>query len=371
MTRSLSGRATLITVALLCFASCRSEDPLRADCAVPRGGLPPAQSLEAVLSIRAHAYWPEEFPVGIDVISLENAVVRARCDEGVLARSRLRRAIALLAAYGKLGERYSNEIDALGIDVGLIEDKVRQLHPVTFPILRENPVLLEVVVVNLLPELMTLDSGKKLTTACDWRQEVPAHVPSSGTSVKVHTSVSVAHSLDDVAESLDPQRWDNCGTFWDPPEKAAYLLTGRTSTNLPIEDPNPPPHGDSYSRRELYEYFGCGVKGCDTSFENYLSVLLRRVPDTTQTPPTEKLLVTYGLANNGWVRGRIGSIDPVGVEIDSGHMRVWEQSNRRMIYAYKNVRFDSAAANGMAQAILLYSELAAQLGEMACCLKSP
>jgi hypothetical protein len=358
----------------------------------------PAGRVEAMLSVHAAAF---DLHDRVETLGLSRAATVLWCDPAAGSFSRRRRAAAELAAYGHLHD-FAEPIATLGFDLAALRAEIERRYPDTLQYLLRNPDVLEMVTSNLIAE-----RGKPLGYApppppppppghgppvqpepnvgaldlqrCnDWKQEQPWVVFQSGPAVTVSGEISVDLAEPAVERNVDPQRWDECSHFWNPPPNATRLvkqLAGNTFQELTPPPPIPNP-GTDY-RGTLFENFACNVTGCNTWFKNLLSVTTVHANASYTSQPEIHFYSSYDLADGGFIDGCVlGAPDTcqggtrVAVQIDGGWMEVWREQNRTMVSSHKEVKFDNAVATGISQALLTFAELDRELAEVACCFKS-
>ena len=369
------------------------------DCHKVAEFLNPHGRLRAMIAVHAHAFGADDAAI----LPLIDAATVLECDFRtgfVIAISRKRRAVAELAAYGRLN-RFAEEIAIMGANLQAIRMAVQKRYPHTFWYLRANPAVLEMVVSNMIaenpplgglaaatPATPTAPSNQppsappptpdpRVVCATTWTQEKPFAVWHVGPAITVDGKVSVAAPVKTVEQNMDPQRWDTCSPFWDPPDDETMLVEKLGSGGFKKMSPTPTP-GTDYGFYALYEHFQCGVDGCLAWFTNLLSVKTDHVAATTNPPAPDRYVVTYSLPLNDHLDGCVGSGDPkcgspgvkVLVDTDWGWLEVYEEKMRTTVYTHKEVKLDNAVANGISKALLAYAELDRQLAEHACCLKA-
>ena len=223
------------------------------------------------------------------------------------------------------------------------------------------------------------------TSTC-WRPEEPSRTEFIDPYVTIRTHISVGSALTaaQVKANIDPQRWDDCSRFWQPPPNGTYLAvlaaptpSGCTITeaNLAHASPNPSntPGSDNYEG-SLFEHFQCQNVGCQAWFKNLLqiSVLPDHVQPFASGTPIPSHLVTYwlptcnGQNKNGYIDGQVLG-QPKKVILDEGWMQLWEQDGRTHVQTFKKVQFDGAATTWLSAMILEFTELSNEMGELACC----
>jgi hypothetical protein len=320
-------------------------------------------------------------------MSLTDAATVLECDEraqAVGSRSRKRRVVAELAAFGRLRD-FARPLARLGADLSRIRAKVKARYPYTYPFLLRDPPLLEMIISNMIAEDPSLGGmpppptspPEEVGVCDDWTQDAPFNVWHLGPVITVDGKVSVAVPVGKVESNMDAQRWDECSWLWDPPPDATHIQE-RASGGGYKKKVNPPPSGSDYAQWEtLFEHFICDAAGCVGWFDNRLQVKNqhRYVPSQ---PTLRGYVINYNLPKYDAIDGCIGSTDPkcpapavtVKVETDQGWLEVYEEKGRTSIVTHKEVKFDNAIVNGITQALFTYAELARQLAEHACCLKA-
>ena len=322
------------------------------------------QRIRAMTSIHAHARWPRDrFPDGFEPQGLPEAAQFLAQDDGVLAKSRRRRAIAKLFAYGRGRPDVEDALRILGADPAVIasELEIFQLK-CTDKIIRIEQV--ETAVYGQL-------AFTALTVPGCPAQELEVFSPESGAPEAFsYTRISIDKDVTDVARSLDPQSWDVCSKFF----KVTYLAK-LDSNGKPIVDPltvDPGnPYGGVLGERTLFEHYEClitGASGCDSWFENMLFA-------STWWDPTSvgsrKFNVRYSLTPGGWLDGEVAK-SKAGAEIttDNGGTEVQETtSGPAQAAGWKTIKFDNPVVTGATKAIftVMADEIAGEFAELACC----
>ncbi len=357
------------------------------DCDPISGFLDPTGRLGALISVHAHAFGLAEHQ---PVVSLTHAAGVLECDHragAIGSRSRKRRVVAELAAFGRLKD-FARPLALLGADLSRIRAKVKERYPHTYPFLLRDPPLLEMIISNMIAENPSLGgmspppppppSGapEDAVRACDWTQDSPFKVWHLGPVITVDGKVSVAVPVGRVESNMDAQRWDECSALWDPPPDATHIQ-GRAPGGGYQKKPNPPLPGSDYGWETLFEHFICNAAGCFTWFDNRLQVKNMHTYVPSQ-PTLRGYVINYSLPRNDAIDGCVGSTNPkcpspavkVTVKTDQGWLEVYEEKGRTSVVTHKEVKLDNAIANGITQALLTYAELARQLAEHACCLKA-
>jgi len=377
------------------------------DCDPPAGGYTDDQRLSAMLGVHAFtsAVGSHAFP---SILEIEDAVEILRCDVGPVANSRRRRALAKLAAHEWQQPPAQGPLEALG---GEEISKIQQAVDARFgaqvvDLFEGDRAWLEYAILSVAtdqPEEVfasadTFSDGMFLpayaqsstttTTVPCWRPEEPSRVNYVNPYMVLNTHVSVDLALEATRRNVDPQQWDECSGFWDPPPNATYLATVNPpeddSCNLtqdrigtaPSTIDNDP--GDPNYENLLFEHFSCNVPGCNAWFKNVLNVGTQpdqiKVPSIANPIPTH--LISYWLPTcdsdfgfRGWLDGKIGAAT-TKVLIDEGWLEVWQEGGRTHVEARKKVEFSGSANTWVSATMLGLAELNEQLGEVACCLRS-
>lgn len=363
----------------------RPWSPPPLDCHRIPVSLDPKARLGALISVHAHAFG---LAAHHPVMSLTDATSLVECDDRAQAigsRSRKRRVVAELAAFGRLKD-FARPLARLGVDLSRIRAEVEARYPYTYPFLLRDPPLLEMIISNMIAEDPSLGGMSppppggpdERAAACDdWTQDAPFAVWHKGPVITVDGKVSVGVPLVSVESNMDPQRWDECSPLWDPPCDATYIqepaLGGGYKKKV-----NPPKPGSDYARWEtLFEHFICKAAGCAGWFDNRLQVKNEHTYVPSQ-PSLRGYVINYSLPKYAAIDGCVGSTDAkcpgpavtVKVETDQGWLEVYPEKGRTSVVTHKEVRLDNAIANGITQALLTYAELARNLAEHACCLKA-
>jgi hypothetical protein len=344
--------------------------------------------MSALFSVHAHALGGGQ--LAVNPIDLPLAATVLQCDyiaRAAGASSRKRRVVAELAAYGRL-KRFDTAIATLGADLAAIRTAVQAKYPVTYFYLLHNPAVLEMIVSNMIADDPTLGGlaapaalprGAVAVTdpalVCDWKQEQPFAVWNIGPTITVDGKISVDVPATRVEKNVDPQRWDTCSKFWDTPDDATMTVDVATNGTDYQKQTSPPASGSDYGER-LFEHFVCSGTGCLAFFDNLLQVKTWHGTVSSQ-PSLKGYVVSYSLPPKADLDGCIGSTDKgcpggtvVHTKTDQGWLEVFQENGRTSVVTHKEVKFDNAVANGIAQALLTYDELARELMEVACCLKA-
>src|SRR6266516_3970430 len=310
------------------------------------------ERITAMLSIHAHANWPERnFPKDVKLINLNDAVGILRRDEGKLALSRRRRAVGKLAAYGLGRPDFRDAIRALGADPDRIVHGLAQEARVRGTAFSENAGARETFVNDM--------NAKLFDPPCTWTALNYA-VGGTETAVVVSTTLAVDWDAKRVARAIDPQAWDQCSKFWQPAPDGAYLAKDDLShdTDVPFGEA----YGGSLGLKLLFERFQCVVSGCDATFKNLLYVSTRW---DTPTPGMNRYNVSYSL--DRCVEGTVLK-QPEKIAVDQGDLTVEQgKAGGTTVTVYKKLTYENPALTGMAQAILAQTEAAAEFAEVVCC----
>ena len=331
-----------------------------------------------MISIHAHAYGAD----GLGVLELPQAATIVNCDSLSVspgARSRQRRAVAELAAYGRL-QGFLPEMQIFGANLDTIRTDVQALYPTTlgYQYLLANPAVLELVVSNLIadnPSLAGLPSSPTADCGSSWKQEEPFAVWNEGPTVMVSGEVSVTDPQSAVESVMDAQRWDDCSPFWDPPPTATEIVRVQTgNTYVPMT--SPPPPGSDYGWNALFEHFVCAVSGCSVWFDNLLQVKNYHTKLLPKHPLFPGYVVSYWLPPGAGLAGCVDGTGPnctggtsLTAVTDQGWLEVYTDKMRTMVYTNKAINLGNSVANGMLQALLGAVEVDKELAEQACCLR--
>jgi hypothetical protein len=383
--------AAVIALALAACSRGPAADPPLAD----------SDRLRALLAVHAHTN-PAFAARRSELPSLADAVAVLRRDTAPGADSRRRRALAVLMSEAWDAEPNAPLLAELGIrDFAGVKNAIAdQYPPDVVALFQQDREWRQFVILRALTDdpktfaALDADAGGWFTalafadgtgSTC-WRPEEPSRTEFIDPYVTIRTHISVGSALTaaQVKANIDPQRWDDCSRFWQPPPNGTYLavLTAPTpagcsitETNLAHASPNPSntPGSDDY-QGSLFEHFQCQNVGCQAWFKNLLQISV--VPDHVQPfvsgTPIPSHLVTYwlptcnGQNKNGYIDGAILG-KPKKVILDEGWMQLWEQDGRTHVQTFKKVQFDGAATTWLSAMILEFTELSNQMGELACC----
>lgn len=356
-----------------------------------------------MLSVHAHARHPNgRFPRGFTPMPLDTAA-RLLADDRPgteekhdVPASRRRRAVSKLAAYGlgrpglapasaqRITDAIATIVDgalatrgkrAAPADVServaaIVEHVAARPKPgvkaksrgMAAPTLAEAPVELERSLSDEFAMLMGEPS--------DCWTSMQVSVPAVGESASAWVQVDVDRSLEDVRKSIDPQRWDTCsayfpfgGTYLADPGTGDYPTAHCAATEGAGETP-----GSVYgwpAPKVLFEYFVTGVPGFESWFTNLLDIRT-----TWWSAPTQAAVDTFAVSYS-LRRPVCGSVLGVRqkIVVDAGEAVATRRGGGTRIEASKVIRFESPLVNASVKAMfeVLFDELAAQMGELACC----
>jgi hypothetical protein len=387
-------RLASVVAAALALAACDGRPGAESS-------LTDADRMRALLAVLANTN-PAFAARASELPSLAEAVAVLRRDTAPGADSRRRRALALL-----ISEAWDAAPDApllarLGLrDLVRVKAAIAERYPPeVLALFAQDREWREFVVLRALtdgPETFAaLDADEagwftslafaQGTGSTCWRPEEPSRTEFIDPYVTIRTHISVGSTLTaaQVKANIDPQRWDDCSGFWQPPPNGTYLAvlaaptpSGCTITeaNLAHASPNPSntPGSDDY-QGSLFEHFRCQTPGCNAWFKNLLQI--SAVPDKVSPfpsgTPIPSHLVTYWLPTcngpnkDGYIDGAILG-KKKRVILDEGWMQLWEQDGRTHVQTFKKVQFDGAASTWLAAMILELTELSNEMGELACC----
>lgn len=323
-----------------------------------RGQPPPpisnAERLAAMLSVHAHAYWPDRhFPEGVRPITLEQAVRILVADDDRLAPSRRRRAIGKLAGYAL--DQSAGALRRLGADPVRIREALKTQARTHGNRFHQNAVERETFVNDMLQALTAAD--------CQWKKLRYA-VGGSGPVISVTTQLWVDWEPKRVARGLDPQSWDQCSKFWTPSERTYLAKENANADIIPDGTVNlTDAYGGSKGARCAYEHFTCTVQGCDSFFKNLLSVSTWW---DNPSPSIDRYNVWYDL--DRWLDGEVSGKQQA-LCVDQGDLTVQKDPTGGSIaQVTKWLSYASPGLTGIAQAILMHSEHAAEFAEVVCCV---
>lgn len=294
-------------------------------------------------------------PEGFAPYSVPLAMALLAADRDRLAPSRLRRAIAKLAAY-RLGDPVIDcVLQKLGIDTAAL---ARALAAA--PLSRAGR---ETAAYNFV-------GGGLQVEGCN-AKDLQIHTIDANPAFTITSELWVGRPRDQIAKILDPQSWDVCSKFWRPPQ-GTFLVNLRSDGSVPSGTPTPgTPEtvGLPYSSppRVLFEHFRCLNDIC--SIEAYLNVWTY-VQNIVQPVAGPAYHVWYNLKL--WKSGSftiLGFDLPVELDTDYGLLQaVDDPTQGTRVYMSKTLRFTTNVTTEVAEAATTeYTELAGQLAEMVCC----
>jgi hypothetical protein len=377
-------RALLAFLAVAATA-CHGPHPL------PPHGPGPVSDAErnaAMISIRAHARWPEADADGV-FLSLREAVAILNRDEGRAARSRRRRAIATLVAWAAgRGELLDAAASLFGAG------RAELLHALDIPVPPPPPPVLEVLLVNQ-PALAAI------TVDCVWRATRPTGGVFDAPAVGYSYDTMIPRPMPDVALALDPQSWQQCSTFF----RASHFVATKAACCPPSDDGCTPQQdtagnalaapaaarGKPYGSTALLEDFcvgtGCGAcdtAPCDIDFVNVMCVDTRYDPAvhlSCFTGCSDRYEVGYrlGLSVRGEVLGvekqrLLGDAGVVSAaRVDAAEAAALGPGDWSKVHVDKTLVFDGSGFDGATRRYLSASEqeLQDQIVEQACCEVEP
>jgi hypothetical protein len=349
------------TVCTLTVACCRASERVPRAAAAPReraggaaatpggGEITKAMRLAAMISVHAHARWgkPGAFPADVHTIPLDEAVRILRADRDPLAPSRLRRAVAKLAAY-RLDE-FRDTIKVLGADPNAIQLVFQDaLKAKSLPC--PDPAAKETIVSDMLADTFAV-------ATCPYKQ-LRVWVFGDGPSMIAIAQVSVPHAVDEVAKSIDAQNWDLCSALF-----ADTRLAKLGGNGMVVDLPAKPP-GTAYGPTTFYEHFVCADNSCD--FENILGLNATWEPPPTGAP--RRYVVGYWFDKG--IAARSTNTSDLEIKVDDGEL--WardETGGETTVFMRKELKFNKPGVTGVTQGLfeVHQDELAGSLAEIACC----
>lgn len=355
--------------------------------------------LTAMLSVHAHARHPDgRFPRGFTPPPLDYAARilaedRPAPDEKHdVTASRRRRAVSKLAAYG-LGrpgvsapakERIVDAIRTIvagaptdtkgvarAVPLPSVEERVQRIVDRVTPATRSTA-LRAAPAGESAPALLERDLNDEYSmltgepSECWTRLEVS--VPAVGPTASAWVRVEIARPLEDVRASIDPQSWDECSAFF--PANGTYLADpggGDYPTSHCVADEGTPePAGSEYAA-VLFEHFVMGLPPFFGSwFTNLLDIRTTYWPAGT-AGPDDRYAVSY--SQRRAVCGAVLGV-PQKIVVDDGACVATRNGvDGTIVEGSKVIRFRSPLVTASARAMfeVLCDELAAQMGELACC----
>jgi hypothetical protein len=337
-------------------------------------------------------------------------LARLGSTEDPRSRSRLRRAIARLAAYGwdrasgRISEPYRTALKSalppVGLDVAQMEQSI-QAYAGTH---RTGEG--EYSVVNLESQVMDLPELRALTGSCNYEKVYQAVSPPGpdGGGITILAMSTIPREPAMVRQAMDPQRWDECSQFWCPNGTcfvpSAPAMANRDAceveNRVPQEEVGEPP-GSPYPWRIVFERFSCSVDLCDSLLCNTLKVMAEEI-----APPIDDVkghCIELHTPPDGWpvpkapegapksyrldyqldhpLGGRVLGVAQ-SVWIDQGCAQVDDQGKnaagetQALVFGHKLLQLENSWTEQMLHAVLLASaEVAGSQVEMACCMPPP
>ncbi len=332
-----------------------------------------AKRIAAMLSIHAHARWPESrFPREVSIMDLTEAARFLDADRGALAGSRRRRAIAKLAGYRYAAHAISDDElkgalrTLTGRDPQELWDQLAlyvSLHA------GDNPPSAE----ELETAVYDFPQFKDLGVAGCNTETLQIDVPDAGPEASASVDLNVGKGVCAVAAAMDPQSWDVCSKFFKPPERT-YLAKLASGTPVPDSPVDPgTPYGGVLGARHLFEDYTCPpgtggtFTGCDAHLQNLL--LVSSWWDSPSTGGTRTYYIRYSLPQGGALSGTVLGVD-AHLTADDGGAEVRESSATSSgLSGWKNLRFDNPVLQGMTKGVftVMVDEIAGEFAELACC----
>jgi hypothetical protein len=424
--------STVLGIAWLWIAGCHNYLPKREGAFVilpaADGHYTREQRIAALMSVRAHVTLDDELleMVSTELPPLLGAAAILAADEGARADSRRLRSIASLEAFrlaqesGPITTERLSEIEEalriLGMDQErsaelrrrlvqlyplLLQDRAGNVLPVQL-----NHSWLSLTLNQVIPDLFPSMFAALLTGPCWHRLEPPGPsvTPPLQWPVVLETNVSVNLPLKDVALNIDPQRWDECSEFWDPPlppttsidDEATHLVVW--TPGGAIAHPMPPAPGTHNPNPQLlHEEFSCGGLCANADFQLLLCVETRCDPlprPGQKCNNANAFTVSYDLPmgpagsctctsppcplpcnvnNTRWwrYRAKVGAQTTTPC-MDYGYIAATKHAinpNRTVVSARKTLHFDPGDLT-TTLSIILNLRLGAmndELGDLACC----
>jgi hypothetical protein len=340
--------------------------------------MPDPQVLAAMLSVHAHAFWPDRhFPGDYRPLPLDQAIEILNSDHTPLASLRRRRAAARLGAYGPERQDFRKAVRTLGFDPTVLDAVVSPIRPI------QNPTPDGEDAARVQREEQLFDAlGDPLDTrgcnAKDFYQQKPdfVWVANAGASVVLNVGVTVPRPTKDVARAIDPQKWDECDPLFWPPEHT-YLVDFDEQTKSyknAAHKPAGEPYGKAPNPTWIFEHFECNTAGCPGKawFENILGVSLEYDPGgNTRVSPNcdgfvdgrERYIARYYLEDH-----RAGSASKLTT--DEGD--VWAEAitpGSTRVCMHKKLEFSADEDTGAIEGAwkVLSAEMGGLLAELACC----
>jgi len=369
--------AGLHGIALICLVFCGGPacggtsragygSPTAEDCR-SLGRIDDTMRRAAMIAVHAHSYWSDgRFPSGITPIPLTRAATILFCDRNRAAASRRHRAVAKLATYGLDVHGPADLPDilrALGADLDDLrrltrEARARYGGPRRFG-LRDA----EVFVSNRLRLRSVAPQA-----ACPETEIGGDGIYGPGADFRIFARARVKKSVEEVAEILDPQSWDECSPLFEPDSIFMLKQNADLDCETPTKDNAGKPLGSDYDRI-LLEHFRATTEGIAVEFRNYLRVITWT--DKKYPPGTEGRRYNAYYAWQAQCTGVVGNDSDVRLKRDDGH--VWAQSDPvddawSEVHFEKILQFEDPAMTGSAQVLLAGLELDEQVRDMLCCV---
>ena len=373
-------RPVLALVIVLAAGTGACSARLHSAPAPPAEGMTNEQRVAAMLSVHAHARWPDENFDGLRILPLQQAVDILKRDRGMAADSRRRRAIAKLLAYAPGSADVRVAVDDLLMDRRDLTPKLAESRSV-------RPAVLEVAIVNSLAAL---------TPNCQWTVPAPSGGVANPPPVQWSYDVFIPRNVGDIARALDPQNWDLCSPFFTDTHlvtTAAPCCPAKPGASCSETGVGYEPAGKPYTQAVLYEHFcyadDCsspcaGPHICAIDFENLLCVTTEYspwIPFSCAVGGAERYDVDFNLAS--WISGELLGVEPAAVIEDDGHVSARRPTAAEaatltgapwaVVHVDKTLDFANPGQTGAVGKFLqiLTDELAGQIVEQACCEVQP
>ncbi len=404
-TRSFAKPIAITTLAFV-IAACGGGGRRRSDCA---DHYDDAQTLDAMILVQNIAQaWDARRAPDLRPRDIDGALTVIRCDATPRGRSRHMRAVAKLLGHDWGGERSKDLLAQLGFDGAAVDSLKAKVGgtvpPVAIPVYGIDPRWLEYATLRYLAangEIPPVHGGHAWwwplspNTAVAqqptcWQPEAPFDnqlVSGPTPFVQLTGHVSVTTAADVASKYVDPQKWQTCGKFWNPPSPKPPQTTvvvqqtwGDCHTThaappfLPLA--SAPSPGTDYDKQILYEQFFVSLPAGigNAHFENLLAIWNASIDH--QTVNGSSVMARHvgfhlGSCGNdkvdGGISGAIGG-RTMTVVLDSGYIDVWSEGGRTHVAALKRAQFSDDPTNWLTQLNPALNDLNEQLGELACCL---
>jgi hypothetical protein len=322
------------------------------------------KNLEAMVTIRAYAYWRGNPPAAFAAMPLDDALKRLN-DRAVFAwdrtaASRRRRAIAMLAAYGRGVETIDRALRRIGVSTARIEKAVEEQERILGGAVSENAEDRATLIADL-PEVAEgardgeSGASARIDANC-WKKLHTSVYPERDVSIVV--DVEANNSVARVAKGLDPQSWSECGTAWKT-GKGTYLAHPEGSKV--ISDTPVTPRGEAYTKRSFYENFVCLTGFCSAQFELFLGL--------TATKSSDMYHVEFWLTpSDNFPKGTVfGASEDLLIDEGNLDAKPSTTSGWSAVHGQKKISFRSDSTTSLVASYLQQVELASELGELACC----